>query len=160
MGGSGNGGAAAAEPSEYIDTELPEDACAAGRVWSFGKVSAPVATTTTTPYASGVASGRQVTAAAHKQPRFRSLPLIAWQPALGAQLYDVEVSRTTYPWKPTITQQTHATSLVLPLSKSQVGTWYYRVRGVNPNLPDKAQSMTWSKPVPLRITGDVFTVAK
>jgi hypothetical protein len=157
---NGNGGAAAAESSEYIDTELPEDACAAGRVWSFGKVSAPVATTTAKPYVSGMVSGRRVTAAAHKLPRFQFLPLIAWQPALGAQLYDVEVSRTTYPWKATIQQQTHATSLLLPLTKNQVGTWYYRVRGVNPNLPDKAQTMTWSKPVPIRITGDVFAVAK
>jgi hypothetical protein len=160
--GSSGGGSSGAAPasSEYIDTELPEDACAAGRVWSFGKVSAPVATRTATPYVSGVVSGRRVTSAAHKLPRFRLLPLIAWQPALGAQLYDVEVSRTTYPWKPTIHQQTHATSLVLPLTKNQVGTWYYRVRGVNPNLPPNAQTMTWSRPVPIRITGDVFTVAK
>jgi len=159
-GGAGSSSGPSAAPSEYIDTELPEDACAAGRVWSFGKVSAPVATRTATPFVSGMVSGRRVTAAAHKLPRFRFLPLIAWQPALGAQLYDVEVSRTTYPWKATIQQQTHATSLVLPLNKNQDGTWYYRVRGVNPNLPNNAQTMSWSRPVPIRITGDVFTVAK
>ena len=50
------------------------------------------------------------------------------------------------------------TSAVLPLSKSDRGVWYYRVRGLNPNLVGPAQKLTWSEPVPIRITGDIFKI--
>jgi hypothetical protein len=81
-------------------------------------------------------------------------------PAVGATLYDVQLSRTSYPWTTTWSETTPATSAILPLSSHNVGTWYYRVRGVNPALPDGAQAMTWSKPVKIRISGDRFKVAK
>jgi hypothetical protein len=55
---------------------------------------------------------------------------------------------------------TAGTSVVLPLSKKQVGAWYYRVRGINPALPDGAQAMSWSTPVRVRVTGDSFVVVK
>ena len=46
----------------------------------------------------------------------------------------------------------------LPLTKKDLGTWYYRVRGLNGNLPGTATTLTWSKPVAIRITGDRFVV--
>ena len=44
--------------------------------------------------------------------------------------------------------------------RSDLGTWFYRVRGVNPYLVAGAQKMTWSPTVKIRITGDEFTVVK
>jgi len=50
--------------------------------------------------------------------------------------------------------------IMLPLGKAAVGSWWYRVRGINPALPVGADAMTWSKPVRLRVTGDRFVVVK
>jgi hypothetical protein len=55
---------------------------------------------------------------------------------------------------------TAATSVVLPLGKAAVGTWFYRIRGINPALPAGAQAMSWSNPVRLRVTGDSFVIVK
>ncbi len=57
-------------------------------------------------------------------------------------------------------QKSVVTSAVLNLTRSDVGTWFYRVRGVNPYLIAGAQKMTWSPSVKFRITGDEFTVVK
>jgi hypothetical protein len=85
---------------------------------------------------------------------------VAWQPAVGATTYQLDLSRTLYPWHTTKRLTTSVTSLTLPLTKRDAGTWYYRVRGINEALPAAAQAMTWSSPVRLRITGDLFTVVK
>jgi len=144
---------------EYHDAVLAQDACAAGQVWPFGIQSAPLTTSSQTPYISGLLAGR-VTSASRTSPRFSELPLITWQPAIGAQSYEIELSRTAYPWKPVRKQTSVVTSAVLNLTRSDVGTWYYRVRGVNPYLVAGAQKMTWSRTVKIRITGDEFTVVK
>jgi hypothetical protein len=34
------------------------------------------------------------------------------------------------------------------------------VRGINPALPVGAEAMTWSKPVRLRVSGDIFIIVK
>ena len=52
------------------------------------------------------------------------------------------------------------TSAVLPLNKTDLGVWYYRVRGVNPNLSGPAQKLAWSTPVGIRISGNRFVVVK
>jgi hypothetical protein len=101
-----------------------------------------------------------VVASAAKVPLVHDSPLVAWQPAVGATTYDVQLSKRSYPWRTTWTATTAATSIVLPLGKASVGTWYYRVRGENPALPVGAQAMSWSKPVRLRVTGDSFVVLK
>jgi hypothetical protein len=151
---------APADPAiEYHDTELPQDACAAGRVWPFALRSAPVTTAAgATPYASGLVTGQRLVAAAKRTPKFVQLPLITWKPAIGAQSYEVELSHDRYPWVAIKKQTSVVTSAVLPLTKSDVGTWYYRVRGVNPNLPANAQKMTWSSTVSIAITGNQFTI--
>jgi hypothetical protein len=145
---------------EYHDLELPQDACAAGQVWPFGMQSAPVTTTSQTPYASGVVAGMRVISAAGQAPGFLERPLVSWRPALGATSYDLEVSRKLYPWKAVRTQVSVVNSAVLSLTKQNVGTWYYRVRGVNPDLVGPAQKMAWSVPVAIRITGDRFRLVK
>lgn len=144
----------------YVDMELPQDACAAGHVWPFGVQSAPVTTSASTPLVSGLADGTRVVSAATKVPSFQQLPLVTWRPALGATGYEVQVSRRLYPWVARWSRETAVTSAALPLSKRDVGTWYYRVRGIDPDLPAAAQKMAWSKPVALRITGDRFVVVR
>ena len=79
-------------------------------------------------------------------------------PAIGATSYEIELSHKVYPWQAVKKLTTFATSIVLPLSKTDAGVWFYRVRGVNPNLPAGAQKMTWSSPVEIRITGNQFKV--
>jgi hypothetical protein len=87
-------------------------------------------------------------------------PLVAWEPAVGATTYEIQLSRKGYPWRTTWSTTTAATSIVLPLGRTAVGSWYYRVRGINPALPQGAQAMSWSKSVRVRVTGDSFVVVK
>jgi hypothetical protein len=146
---------------EYHDTEVPQDSCEAGVGMSFGKVSQPVVTASSNkPWVSGLAPNGRVVASAAKVPEVHDSPLVAWQPAVGATTYDVQLSRKSYPWKTTWSTTTAATSVVLPLGKAQVGSWFYRIRGINPALPAGAQAMSWSKPVRLKVTGDSFVIVK
>jgi hypothetical protein len=149
------------QPIEYHDTEVPQDQCERGQGMSFGKVSQPVVTTNAnTPWVSGLAPNGRVVATASKTPTVHDSPLIAWQPAVGATTYEVQLSHKKYPWSVTWSTKTPATSVVLPLGRSQAGMWWYRVRGINPALPEGAQAMSWSKPVRLRVTGDSFVIVK
>jgi hypothetical protein len=50
---------------------------------------------------------------------------------------------------------TTATSAVLPLAP---GTWWYRVRGFDYNLPTGVQQMSWSDPEKLVVTKPTFKV--
>jgi len=156
---SGSSSSSPSDTVEYHDAELPQDACQSGRVWSFSLRSAPVTTAVgDRPYASGLAVGQRLVAAATRAPSFARLPLITWKPALGAQSYEIQLSRRRYPWSAVKSATSPVTSAVLPLSAGDRGTWFYRVRGVNPNLPANAQKMTWSNPVEIRISGNVFSV--
>jgi hypothetical protein len=139
------------------DLELPQDACAAGHVWQFGLRSTPVLTSGQAPFASGLAGTRVVSSAAPR-PAFDQLPVITWVPALGAQGYQIQLSRTRYPWVARRTIESLVPAATLPLTKKDLGTWYYRVRGLNGNLPGTATTLTWSKPVAIRIAGDRFVV--
>ena len=90
-------------------------------------------------------------------------PLVAWTPALGAAVYEVQWSKTRYPFKPEPNPQnqnalgtmTLGTSVVLPLS---AGTWYYRMRGFNYTLPTGAQQMSWSDPARIVVAKPKFKV--
>ncbi len=149
------------KPIEYHDTAVPQDSCEAGIGMSFGKVSQPVVTAASNmPWVSGLAPDGRVIATAAKVPAVHDSPLVAWQPAVGATTYEVQLSRRKYPWRTTWSTTTAATSVVLPLGKAAVGAWWYRVRGINPALPAGAQAMSWSKPVHLTVTGDSFVLVK
>jgi hypothetical protein len=145
------------QPIQYNDEAVPQDACETGRTMSFGKISAPVVAQASTPFASGLSPTGRMVAAVKPRPSFHARPLIAWQPAIGAQSYQVQWSKKLYPWKPTGSITTRATAVVLPLSKP--GHWYYKVRGINPSLPVGAQNMDWSRPVSIAISGNVFRIA-
>jgi hypothetical protein len=147
---------------EYVDMELAQDACAAGRVARFGKTSQPSLTAEGGTFASGLsASGRLATGAT--SPRFYGSPLVAWTPAVGADAYEIQWSKTQYPFVPekdpqsqgALGRMTLGTSAVLPLKP---GVWYYRVRGFSFTLPTGAQQLSWSDPVRIVVAKPRFRV--
>ena len=138
----------------WADMELPQDACSAGRVARFGIASQPSLTAQQGPFATGLSSnGRLVSAA--QTPKFYGEPLVAWTPAFSAMEYQVQWSKKAYPFVARGARTTPSTSAVLPL---RPGTWWYRVRGFDWNLPTGAQAMAWSKPTRLVVTAPKLQV--
>jgi hypothetical protein len=134
----------------YQDMELPQDACAQGSVFSFAMQSMKATT-----YASGVHGNRVLSSAS-----FSQLPVITWSPVLGAQTYEIQLSRRPEPyWKTAMTQTAVVPSATLNLTKKDIGTWYYRVRGVNGNLGGTAIKLRWSTGK-IQISGDLFQIVK
>ncbi len=148
----------------YRDAELPSAACAAGRVASFRKLNAPVLATASLPYASGLSPAGRLITAVSSLPSFYGTPLVAWQPAIGADEYQVQWSRTKSPWATAGQRFTYATSTELDqlVDGSRVGpdpgSWYYRVRGLDFSLPGTARTMSWSEPVPILIAKPIFRI--
>jgi hypothetical protein len=145
----------------YQDLELAQDVCAAGRVQRFGISSEPSLTTAQAPFATGLSASGRLTSAS-QTPAFYGQPLIAWTPALGAYLYQVQWSQTKYPFvaendprTKTKGYLTFSNSAVLPLGP---GTWYYRVRGFDWALPTGVQQMGWSDPEKLVVTKPIFKI--
>ena len=143
---------------EYQDTELPQDVCAAGRVFTFGKVSeAVVATAGAAPYVSGLSTSGRLFTATRRSPSVYGSPLVAWKPALGADRYEVQWSKRAYPWAKAGTMETPSTSANLPLTP---GRWHYRVRGISLALPAGGRQMSWSDPVALRVAKPIFKIVR
>ncbi len=141
---------------EYVDAELPQDVCAAGRMSTFGKVSEAAVTASGAPYVTGLTPSGTLLSATRKRPVVYGTPLVAWKPALGADRYDVQWSRKANPWTKVGSLETPATSAMLPLAKA--GVWYYRVRGISLALPEGGRQMSWSDPVAMRVSGPRFRV--
>ena len=139
----------------YREGELTQEACASGRVLGFGKSSEPVVTGQTAPFVSGLSPDGKLVAAAGSSPRFYGQPLVAWQPAVAADGYEVQWSHTRYPWNTVGTQQTVGTSATLPLTP---GTWFYRVRGLDSLMIGTKPQMSWSNAVKLVVTKPRFRV--
>ncbi len=141
----------------YRDLELPQDACAAGRVQRFGISSEPSLTTSDAPFATGLSSTGRLTSAT-QTPAFYGQPLVAWTPALGAQNYELQWSKqsTPYPFNAQGTLMTTSTSAVL--SVTSPGVYYYRVRGFDYNLPTGVQQMSWSDPQQIHVTAPKFKI--
>jgi hypothetical protein len=146
---------------QYVDTELAQDTCAAGRVQRLGIASEPSLTSAQTPFATGLSSTGRLTSAANTS-KFYGQPLVAWTPAFNADIYEIQYSKTAYPFKPEIDPRskvagflTFSTSDVLPLAP---GTWYYRVRGIDYNLPTGVQQMSWSDPEQLVVAKPTFKI--
>lgn len=146
---------------QYLDGEVAQDVCAAGRVLRFGKESEPTLTAGGDVFASGLTPNGHL-ASAGDRPAFYGSPLVAWTAALGAEVYAVQWSKSRHPFKPEADPATTAlgmmtlnTSAVLPL---EPGTWYYRVRGYDYSLPNGAQAMSWSDPQQVVVTRPTFAV--
>jgi hypothetical protein len=142
---------------KYRDAELTQDSCASGRRLTFGKSSQPAVTGQAAPYASGLSPEGKLVAAAGSKPKFYGQPLIAWQPTLSTDQYEVQWSRTRYPWRTAGSKFTWATALTLPLGP---GTWYYRVRGIDSLMTGSKPQLSWSSPVKLVVTKPRFRVVR
>jgi hypothetical protein len=143
---------------QYRDLELPQDVCAAGRVMRFGKDSEPSLVAAGQLFATGLSSDGRLTSAVDTTA-FYGQPLVSWTPALGAEVYEVQWSKTSYPFTPQTAPSgapgllTSSTSVVLPVGP---GTWWYRVRGFDYSLPAGAQQMSWSDPAKLVVAAPRF----
>jgi hypothetical protein len=142
---------------KWYEAEVPQDTCAAGRVLSFGKLSEPVLAASKAPYVSGLSPDGRLQPARKARPSFYGVPVAAWLPALGADQYEVQWSKRTYPWKAEGNVVTVATATELPLKP---GTWYYRVRGLSSTMPSGARQLAWSDPVRIKIAGPRFKVIR
>jgi hypothetical protein len=120
----------------------------------FGKDSQPAQTTGGGPYVSGLTSKGRLLQQAGARPTVFATPLVAWRPVVGATEYEVQWSRSAYPWRKRGSKRTVATSSVLSLSR---GLWHYRVRGLNAAQVG-TPAMTWSAPVALRIVKPTFRI--
>jgi hypothetical protein len=149
----------------YRDLELAQDVCKQGRWLRFGKSSEPTLVTAGAPFASGLSPTGRLTAASAGAPLFYGAPLVAWTPALGADSYHVQWSKSRYPFRAqAVTTQAGTTEGILTLGTSAVlpltpGTWWYRVRGISWNLPSSAQFMGWSEPARIVVTKPKFRVS-
>src|SRR3954454_3589915 len=142
---------------EYQDLIVPQDACQAGHVQMFKKRSTqPELSRNSKPYVTGLSPAGRMLSALNSGTRFYGAPLIAWGPSSGATKYDLEWSRTSYPWHAAGHLQTAATSALL--TKLAPGTWYYRVRGIDPWLPTNA-TLRWSGPMRVQIAPPTFSVS-
>ena len=115
----------------------------------FGISSEPSLTSAQAPFATGLSSSGRLTSAAHTST-FYGHPLIAWTPAFNADIYEVQYARRGIRSGRRSTRgrarkgfMTFSTSDVLPL---EPGTWWYRVRGIDFNLPTGVQQMTLVRP--------------
>jgi hypothetical protein len=140
----------------YWDVEVPQDACQAGRVATFGKQSLPAITTSGSPFVSGLSPTGRFLAQAGGRPVVYSAPLVAWRPVVGATQYEVQWSRVKYPWRKRGGMKTFATSAVLRMAP---GLWYYRIRGLN-GAQVGTPAMTWSTPIAVKIARPTFQISR
>lgn len=145
----------------YLDMELPQDVCAAGRVARFGVSSEPSLTGGGDAFASGLSSSGTLVSATQTGAFYRP-PLVAWTPALRSEAYQIQWSKTKYPFVPEADPVTGAagiltasTSYVLPVA---AGTWYYRVRGYDYSLPTGSQQMGWSDLAKIVVAKPTFVI--
>jgi len=146
----------------YGDAELAHDVCKAGRYGRLAINSEPTLTAGGELFATGLSTNGRLLSA-RSGTKFYGSPLVAWTPAFGAESYEVQWSKTQYPFKPEPDPEnsnapgtmTLGTAAVLPLTP---GTWFYRVRGFNYSLPTNAQQMAWSDPAKLVVAKPKFAV--
>jgi hypothetical protein len=142
---------------QYVDAEVPQDACTAGRVIAFGKMSQPVTTSATRPYVSGLSPSGGLVAAQNAHTSFYRAVLATWEPAPGAVDYEVQWSKTRYPWR-NAAPGVHTAATSMLLEGLAPGTWYYRVRGIDPYSLGPLKQMTWSAPIQIRLAKPTFLV--
>jgi hypothetical protein len=145
----------------YAEQDLWQDACASGRVMRFGKVSQPVVTGGGKPFISGLGTNGRVVAGSSTRT-FYGVPVITWQPALGADEYEIQWSVNAYPFVPALDKIAVGTSSLMS-SKGigfKPGTYYYRVRGIDMQLPKNARAMGWSQVQRVTIAPPSFVVTR
>ena len=116
---------------EYQDRVVPQDACQHGNLQMFKKRSTQQSLTqhklsskthrvvAGALYLTGLSPSGRLLSASSSRSSFYGVPLIAWTPSTGAATYDVEWSKTSYPWRKAGGLQTPATSALLLLSRAR-----------------------------------------
>ncbi len=143
---------------QYQDLQAAQDACMSGRVARFGRVSQAVPTGGKHAFVTSLSAKGKMTSTPAGQSLliYGSPTLVTWEPALGADGYEVQWSKKSYPFMKAGNVTTPATSAALSLSP---GTWYFRVRGLDSGLPTM-QGMAWSSVRKLKIAKPVFRLSK
>jgi len=139
----------------YRDLELPQDVCSQ-RMGKFGIASEPGLIAGQSIFATGLSPTGHLYSAAQTSS-FYGAPLVTWPTVLAASRYEVEWSAKEYPFVAAGQLMTSSTSVVLPVG---TGTWYYRIRGFDDNLPTGAQMLSWSDTEKLVIAGPTFKVVQ
>ena len=80
-------------------SSVPQDAVRGRRRDELRQVSEPVVTPPGTPWVSGSIRAACGSRRPRKVPGVHDLPLVAWEPAIGATTYEIQLSRKPYPWK-------------------------------------------------------------
>jgi hypothetical protein len=124
----------------------------------FAKATAPVVTSATRAYVSGLSPRGDLVAARTMHPSFYRAPVVAWEPVPGATAYEVQWSKTRAPWRPASKTPLYTAGTSALLEDLVPGKWYYRVRGIDPYIPGPIKQMTWSPPQPLRLTKPRFLI--
>ena len=146
------------DPLEYWDDELAEDVCqsGSGRIATLGKASQqPATASTSAPFISGLSPKGGLRAASVNKPTFYGAPLVAWKPVLGASFYEVQWSKSSYPWRPAGNLYTYSTQTTLKL---QPGKWFYRVRGIDLYVQPGAEQLAWSEHTGIVVAKPKFRV--
>jgi hypothetical protein len=145
---------------QYNENELWQDACQSGRVSRFGKVSQPVVTGGGKPFISGLGTTGKVVAGSSTRT-FYGTPVITWQPAFGAEEYEIQWSLKDYPFVPIANKIAVGTSSLMSLKGVgfKPGTYFYRIRGLDFELPRKSRAMGWSKVQKVTIAPPTFAVS-
>ena len=84
---------------EYWDTDIPQDACQAGRMATFGKQSHPAITTAGSPFVSGLTPKGRLLAQAGRAPSCIRRLSSPGGPSSARRQYEVQWSRVKYPWR-------------------------------------------------------------
>ena len=107
-------------------------------------------------FVSGLSPKGKLTSPTRSLPAFYGSPLVSWQPALAASAYEVQWSKTRYPFVAATTPiLTYGTSATLPLTP---GHWFYRVRGINLTLPAGARAMSGHRSVSVVVAKPKFKI--
>src|SRR4029079_6907178 len=91
-------------------------------------------------------------------PSFYRAPLVAWEPTPGATAYEVQWSKTRSSWRSASQTPLYTAGTSALLEDLLPGTWYYRVRGLDPYMPGPIKQMTWSTPQRLTLATPRFTI--
>jgi hypothetical protein len=143
----------------YRDMELPQDVCKSGgaqRESRFGIASEAPVTAAQDAFATGLSPTGHLFSAS-QTATFYGQPLVAWPPIMRGDRYEIEWSSTSYPFNAQGSIMTPSTSVMLPVA---IGTWYYRVRAFDDNLPTGAQSLGWSDTSKIVVAGAKFRIVK
>jgi len=150
----------------YRDMDLPQDVCKSqgaasvqtpkGGYGRFGIASESTVAGAQDPFASGLSTNGHLFSAS-QTATFYGQPLVAWPPLMRADRYELEWSSNTQFTQNVGSTMTPSTAAMLPVG---LGTWYYRERGFDDNLPTGAQSLGWSDTQKIVMAGAKYRIAK